>query len=231
MSRDRGNKLGEYRVGKGRPPVERQFKKGTSGNPNGRPPKKKAQPLKFSMDPYVDAVLSEGARIVTVREGEETTELSTFRAAQRRLGIKAMSGDMRAIKLHTEINRFALEKRDQESFKWYLEVKAYKEEWAPLFAAAKDKGEPPPPQLPHPDHVNFCYETLFFKISGPSDVETQKFWDRLKGLLETNSECIAEEEERSLEDGVPRAALQLLQKAQRKFLKLVPEGWNWREEL
>lgn len=231
MSRDKDSNPSGYRVGKGKPPVERQFKKGTSGNPNGRPLKKKVPSLKFSLDPYVEAVLSEGARMVTVREGEATTELSTFSASQRRLGIKAMSGDVRAIKLYSEMNQAAQEKRLQESFRAYTLVMEYKETWAPVFAAAKKKGRLPPAQLPHPDHVIFCYDTGLPKFTGPQDTKAKEMWERLKGILKASSEFLAEEEERSPEEGVQRAALKILQKAQRRFLKLVPEGWNWREEL
>lgn len=40
MSRDEEKRSNEYKVGKGNPPKEHQFRKGKSGNPRGRPPKK-----------------------------------------------------------------------------------------------------------------------------------------------------------------------------------------------
>lgn len=183
------------------------------------------------MDPYIDAVLSEGARTVQIRESGETTDLTTVRASLRRLGLKAISGDVRAIKLYTEMNQDASEKHREESIKLYLTVKEYKEKWTPVFAAAKRQGLPPPSQLPHPDHLKFCYETGLPNVTGPQDVKEKEFWDWLKAVLQSGAEYLVQEEERCSETGSLSDKLKLLRKSQRKLLKLVPSDWDWTESI
>src|SRR6516225_684786 len=73
-----------------KPPVEHQFKKSTSGNPKGRPPKKKAVQPGFGAlgggiaDRLGAMALDEAGRPVTVREGERIAATSP-RAATCRL--------------------------------------------------------------------------------------------------------------------------------------------------
>jgi len=78
---------GDYDVGYGKPPKHSQFKKGQSGNPNGR-----SQGAKnFTTD-----LREELNEKVPVRENGKVKKLTKQRAILKTLVSKAMSGDGRA---------------------------------------------------------------------------------------------------------------------------------------
>ena len=78
-----------YEVGRGKPPPDKQFQKGRSGNPKGRPREAKSQ------RDIVCSLLNRKVRI-TVAEGK-TQRVTTREAALMRVVQKAVAGDMRAI--------------------------------------------------------------------------------------------------------------------------------------
>ncbi len=59
MSKDKKGKVADYDVGYGKPPKAHRFKKGSSGNPAGAPPKRKEKPID------VAAVLNEPLPVKT----------------------------------------------------------------------------------------------------------------------------------------------------------------------
>ena len=78
----------DEKVGYGKPPKASQFKPGESGNPKGRPPNKKREP--------VDVIaLLDGEVKVRVKGREKT--MPAFEASLRQLVKRAMNRDMRAI--------------------------------------------------------------------------------------------------------------------------------------
>ena len=87
---DKSKASGDYDVGWGKPPQRSRFKKGQSGNPNGRPPK--ARNLK------TDLVAELGARI-RVREGDREVSISKQEAFIKTLVARALKGDARASSL------------------------------------------------------------------------------------------------------------------------------------
>lgn len=80
----------DYEVGYGRPPKNKQFKKGESGNPRGRPKGAKG---------FIASLERELAAKITVREGDKETEISKAEALAKRLTEKALKGDIGAIKM------------------------------------------------------------------------------------------------------------------------------------
>jgi hypothetical protein len=75
-------------VGYRMPPVHSRFKKGSSGNPKGRP--KGARNLKSEL-------LSEISELIVVRENGKTRKVPKLRAYIKRLSEMALQGDLRAI--------------------------------------------------------------------------------------------------------------------------------------
>ena len=79
--------MNEYKVGYGQPPKSRQFRRGKSGNPKGRP----RGSLKLATD--LAAELNEQ---ITVREDGKPRRVSKQRALIKSLMAKALQGDVRA---------------------------------------------------------------------------------------------------------------------------------------
>jgi hypothetical protein len=77
----------EYKVGYGRPPIHSRFKLGTSGNPNGRPPKLRNVAREIQ-DIYRDSL--------SLRDG---TQLPGIVALVQRILIDAINGDIRSMVL------------------------------------------------------------------------------------------------------------------------------------
>lgn len=99
------NRDDDYDVGYGKPPKATQFRKGTSGNRNGRPKGSR----NFASD--VDEIL---ATTMTISEQGHRRKISTQLAALMRLREKALKGDARALeRLLAMADQRSLEKEAQ----------------------------------------------------------------------------------------------------------------------
>ena len=78
----------DYKVGRCKPPIEHQFKKGKSGNPLGRPKSKKPDSVDIS------ALLSEPVR---VKSGDKVVAMSPFEVGLRQMAKGALEGNLQAI--------------------------------------------------------------------------------------------------------------------------------------
>ena len=84
----RGQGEGDYKVGYGRPPEHTRFRKGQSGNPQGRPKGAK------DLGGVFHRLLGE---VVNVREGERSRSMTKGEAMLQALMARALRGDARAM--------------------------------------------------------------------------------------------------------------------------------------
>ena len=76
------------RVGYGKPPTDRQFKPGKSGNPKGRPKRSRN---------IATEILAELETMIAVREGGREVQISKGAALAKSLVARALKGEMRAV--------------------------------------------------------------------------------------------------------------------------------------
>ena len=79
--------IGNYKIGYGKPPLGRPFKKGQSGNPKGRP--RGTRNLKSDLRELLQEK-------VVMREGERPVQISGQYALLKSTLIRALKGDARA---------------------------------------------------------------------------------------------------------------------------------------
>ncbi|MEZ5920055.1 MAG: DUF5681 domain-containing protein [Parvularculaceae bacterium] len=95
------------------PPKEFQFRKGQSGNPNGRPrgAKNKKTPSGYSIS---NLLVDEANREIKVLEKGQIVTITTLQAITRTMMAKAAKGDHRSQKLATDLISRAQERVEQE---------------------------------------------------------------------------------------------------------------------
>ena len=152
-------------VGYERPPVSTRFKKGQSGNPKGRPKKK----ICADSPETRDLILREARRLVTIREGEESHQISKIEGVIRAQYVSAIKGNNAYAQKHV-IESFARAEQEHRS-KIAEDVRFwthYVETYRSIIEAAEKEGQEPPSPLPHPDDVVIDEETGV-RFIGPTD--------------------------------------------------------------
>src|SRR6476469_7325992 len=139
-----------------KPPVEHQFKKGTSGNPNGRPRKKAVQLGLGALgggiaDRFGAMALDEATRPVTVREGDKVSEIPAMQALFRTMFRAAAQGDTKAGRQLLEVIARAESGRAGTALEILQHARQYKEKYLPVFEGNERAGLDPPDIYPHPD--------------------------------------------------------------------------------
>jgi hypothetical protein len=92
-------KFPSYEVGYGKPPADRQFVKGKSGNPQGRPRKKPQRERIPSVDPSTrERFLKSTKHEVTIREGDTVSKTPLTDAILKAESVAALKGNTHAQK-------------------------------------------------------------------------------------------------------------------------------------
>jgi hypothetical protein len=167
-----------YRV----PPAEFRFKKGTSGNLKGRPPKERALvTTKFGGQPGIgfearikSIAIEEAYRLITVREGDRIERVPVIQAILRKVAVSAANGNTRAQRTYLDLVIGAEADRSAAAAELLRAAVEGKEYWAGIFAEYDRRGIDRPNPIPHPDDVVIDYKTGEVQIKGPVMTEQKE---------------------------------------------------------
>lgn len=171
-------------TGYGQPPKDTRFKKGQSGNPNGRP---KGRSIRTTDS--AKATLAAGAKMMTVRENGISREISVVQGIELAQQRSALSGSSLAQEHFLDRHRAAeLERRAEldDEIAWGQDLVAGLL-WLREVSAAKGKETPMP--YPHPDDV-FIDMELGVRFAGPIDAESDA---KLQNVLRTRDVLFAQD--------------------------------------
>jgi uncharacterized protein DUF5681 len=158
-----------------KPPVAHQFKKGTSGNPNGRPKKNMQSGLSGLGGGIADRLgamaLDEAIRPVTVREGDKVSEIPAMQALIRTMFRAAAQGDTKAGRQLLEVIARAESGRTGSALEMLQHAVQYKEKYGPIFEQREREGLDPLDIFPHPDDLIIDGTTGEVTIDGPTSKE------------------------------------------------------------
>jgi hypothetical protein len=174
-----GSQDKDYEVGYRKPPKQSRFVKGQSGNPGGRPRKKKPQPVKLSDAPTDGYVEAEAYRLIELLENGEKIELPTLRAIVRAMAVSALKGNRLSQKYFLEYVERQEERHLQYKVQNYVRLEALKRDGERSIADAERRGLPPPELLPHPDDIRLNPATGEARITGPETVEDLRFYEHM----------------------------------------------------
>lgn len=192
MGKSKQGSGGDYGVGKFRPPIGTRFKPGQSGNPAGRPVKRRLGDVIDRLDPTAAMIIAQDNKHVERRREDGSVEsLSRREAVLEAMFVKAMKGDIRAMEHYLRITNAAHASARKIHFEMLGGAVDYIEYWLPLFQAAARKRADPPRAFPHPEDV-LIHEDGSVEVVGPATyadhlrmLEVEKVRDLVLSMLDS----------------------------------------------
>ena len=185
-----------YEIGYAKPPAKSQFKPGQSGNVKGRP-RKKPKPSGVPQDwdqRYKDIFLEEAYRTIPIREGDKTIKIPLIQAVVRRMGLDALRGDHKALKMYLGAANKIEDEKSQENLDWLDAILAWKWKCVDELEHCKRHNLVPPEMIPHPDNIILHPKTGLVHVIGPLTkeemVEFRRFHEFIKNQETEMSDLI-----------------------------------------
>ena len=177
-------------IGFKRPPVAHQFKKGVSGNPQGRPKGARSKRPALYEERLKSIILGEAYRTINVTEGGKCLTLSMAQAVVRALAVNGARGQLRSAQAFVALLS-ETERANKASYEQALDAAlSYKAEWARELERRRQLGETGPEPLPHPEDVVIDARTGAVAIRGPMAQEDRVNWDRTIALrMDETADC------------------------------------------
>lgn len=171
-----------YRVGYSKPPKKNQFKKGSSGNPNGRPRKARqvrapSSRLLGSDEPTTEMILELGLRPVRVREGGSAIEMPVNEAIIIAMQQNALKGNRTAQRDYIMLLRTIERDRRETAFEHFKQLTEYKLEAKREIERCEKLGIAPPIIIPHPDDIEIDPRNGTALVNGPVTPEEKRGLD------------------------------------------------------
>jgi len=111
----------DYDVGYKKPPKTKQFKKGKSGNPGGRPKgsknKKDFHPISTTSFEFMKMIVDMGEVEISVKKEGQVLSLSQMEALVMQLYNKAMKGDLAAAKILLEYTKRSMDELEEAAYR------------------------------------------------------------------------------------------------------------------
>ena len=157
------------KVGYRNPPRAGQFQKGTSGNPRGRPKKRRDKSaLPTHRDPTAQEVIrAEINRNISITDHQGRHTIKAKQAVVRAMFTTAAKGGVLAQRSFLELAAKEEERHQKEKEESFEFWRNYKEETEERIAA----GAPRPDNQPDPDDIKLDWRTQEVRIDGPIDRE------------------------------------------------------------
>ena len=198
-----------YEVGYGKPPEDTRFRKGQSGNPQGRPKGARNKLPALNEERMKHIILEEAYRTITVRDGTRNITVPIARAVLRSLAVNAVKGQHRSQRLFAELLSGVETSNKALHDTWFSTALEYKVGWdAELQRRARVGITHLPTPLPHPDHIQFDLDRGIVLIHGPKTQQEKSFYDQayaeLRRLVMWRENCrdvlVTEEDPEERED-------------------------------
>ncbi|WP_419696280.1 DUF5681 domain-containing protein [Mesorhizobium muleiense] len=153
-----------YEVGYGKPPAERKFRPGRSGNPAGRP---RGSKNKMKDSDLASIVLSEAQRHIKINDGERSVKMTVAQAIIRAIDINAMKGNPHAQRQATDLIAAAERLKEKDEREILEAVIDYKFRAQEELDRRARQGITGPDIIPHPDQIIIDLRNRETSIVGP----------------------------------------------------------------